>query len=285
MQSADVEYTYVPLEPAFAKSRGPAVFIDEAHCNFHTACGRYMPFARLLAEDGFVVTPLSASVSAQTLENCRVLVIANALSPPNLNNWRTPTPSAFSQEEIETLFEWVIGGGSLFLIADHMPFAGAAAALAAKFSFTFYNGFATDASAANADLVFTRRDGSLCDHAITQGRSPAQTIDKVVAFTGQAFAANGDAMPLLALPDDGLVFLPERAWKFPRQTPYHSTKGLLQGAAALAGQGKLAIFGEAAMFSAQVRGAPRTKMGMNAPGAEQNAQFLLNVMHWLVGLN
>jgi hypothetical protein len=25
-------------------------------------------------------------------------------------------------------------------------------------------------------------------------------------------------------------------------------------------------------------------MGMNAPAASQNAQFVLNVLHWLVGL-
>ena len=48
--------------------------------------------------------------------------------------------------------------------------------------------------------------------------------------------------------------------------------------------GPAAFFGEAAMFSAQVTGPERRPMGMNAPGAEQNAQFVLNVMHWLSGL-
>jgi hypothetical protein len=38
------------------------------------------------------------------------------------------------------------------------------------------------------------------------------------------------------------------------------------------------------MFSAQVTGPERRPMGMNAPGAEQNSQFVLNVMHWLSGL-
>jgi hypothetical protein len=40
------------------------------------------------------------------------------------------------------------------------------------------------------------------------------------------------------------------------------------------------VFGEAAMFSAQVQGG-KTQMGMNAPDAKQNPQFLLNVIHWL----
>jgi hypothetical protein len=43
----------------------------------------------------------------------------------------------------------------------------------------------------------------------------------------------------------------------------------------------VAIFGEAAMFSAQLTGPKGKPMGMNAPGAEQNHQLLLNVMHWL----
>jgi hypothetical protein len=60
--------------------------------------------------------------------------------------------------------------------------------------------------------------------------------------------------------------------------------GMLQGAVLLAGRGRVAVFGEAAMFSAQVSGAARRPMGMNDPGAAQNPQFLLNTLHWLVGL-
>jgi hypothetical protein len=58
-------------------------------------------------------------------------------------------------------------------------------------------------------------------------------------------------------------------------------KGELQGAVLPFSKGKVAVFGEAAMFSAQITGADRHPMGMNAPIAKQNAQFLLNVMHWL----
>jgi hypothetical protein len=47
------------------------------------------------------------------------------------------------------------------------------------------------------------------------------------------------------------------------------------------GRGRIAVFGEAAMFSAQVSGSQRRPMGMNASNALQNPQFLLNTMHWL----
>jgi hypothetical protein len=37
------------------------------------------------------------------------------------------------------------------------------------------------------------------------------------------------------------------------------------------------------MFSAQLTGREKAPMGMNAAVARHNPQFLLNVMHWLVG--
>ena len=47
------------------------------------------------------------------------------------------------------------------------------------------------------------------------------------------------------------------------------------------GRGKIVVFGEAALFSAQLQGAEKRKMGMNNPQALQNPQFLLNIIHWL----
>ncbi len=58
-------------------------------------------------------------------------------------------------------------------------------------------------------------------------------------------------------------------------------EGWCQGAVMKVGKGRVAVFGEAAMFSAQLAGPKQRPMGMNAPGAEQNHQLLLNVMHWL----
>lgn len=49
------------------------------------------------------------------------------------------------------------------------------------------------------------------------------------------------------------------------------------------GKGRVAVFGEAAMFSAQLAGPNKDPMGMNDPIASRNPQFLLNLMHWLSG--
>ena len=43
----------------------------------------------------------------------------------------------------------------------------------------------------------------------------------------------------------------------------------------------MVAFGEAALFSAQLAGPEHRPMGMNHPDAVQNAQLLLNIVHWL----
>ena len=71
----------------------------------------------------------------------------------------------------------------------------------------------------------------------------------------------------------------------------HSTAvaGRVQGLAMTFGKGRVVVFGEAALFSAQVvtlrdGNQDRTfKAGMNVPGND-NRQFALNVVHWLSGL-
>jgi hypothetical protein len=58
-------------------------------------------------------------------------------------------------------------------------------------------------------------------------------------------------------------------------------EGWCQGAVLKFGKGRVAVFGEAAMFSAQLAGPQQMPVGMNSPEAPQNHQLLLNVMHWL----
>lgn len=48
------------------------------------------------------------------------------------------------------------------------------------------------------------------------------------------------------------------------------------------GKGRIAVFGEAAMFTAQRSGSGW--FGLKSPGAEQAQQFLLNIMHWFSGM-
>ncbi len=110
-------------------------------------------------------------------------------------------------------------------------------------------------------------------------------MTSVRSFAGQAFRVEGnDAQMVLVLPKDYVSLEPLIAWRFERATQVREVGGWAQGATLRAGRGRVALFGEAAMFSAQVAGPSREPMGMNAPGAEQNARFVLNVLHWLSGV-
>lgn len=271
-QVADPNADLSVAQPAYMNANGQRVVIDGGHHNFHTVDGRYAPFAQLLRNDGLRVSGSTASFTDESLSAVDVLVIANALSAEDVEEWRTPNPSAFTPGEIAALRRFVERGGSLLLIADHMPMAGAAQDLGAAFGIAFDNGFANDGDT-EPDL-FTRENGALADDPVTAG------ITQVRSFTGSAFTAP-NARPLMRLGARWTVLLPEVAWEFTDATPRTSGEGKLQGALLEIGQGRVAVFGEAAMFTAQLAGPQAAPMGLNAPGAEQNKQFALNVMHWL----
>jgi hypothetical protein len=280
-QIADTLFAPSINSPAFEEGTGPSVLIDEAHHNFHTMQGRYLPFARLLQRDGYVVIPQRTRFTRAALDRARILVIANALAKENEDDWNLPTPSAFDSAEIETVREWVKDGGSLWLIADHMPFPGAAESLAVQFGILMGNGFALDAATESGLMRFARVNNTLADHPITRGRNRSERVDSVVAFTGQAFRLEGGGNPLMILQPTVVLLMPQVAWQFSKLTPRISAAGMLQGAAVYFGKGRVAVFGEAAMFSAQISEPGHRQAGMNSPDAPQNAQFLLNVFHWL----
>lgn len=283
-QVPDTEFKPKIEKPAFAEGKGPVVLLDEAHFNFHTASGRYQTFADLLRRGGYVVKASTAKFSKETLSAAQILVIANALDESNKENWSPPNPSAFTDAEITAVREWVEAGGALLLIADHLPFPGAADKLAAAFGVHFNNGYAMEPKLGGGPLTFSKAGGSLMDHPITQGRTPGESVDAVVTFTGSAFQVD-KGEPILKFSDDAMAFMPKTFGEaFTNDTAKTPIKGWLQGATIKFGKGRVAVFGEAAMFSAQLAGPNKTPMGMNAPAAKQNPQFLLNALHWLSGL-
>ncbi|WP_400260919.1 hypothetical protein ACFX5U_12620 [Sphingobacterium sp. SG20118] len=85
--------------------------------------------------------------------------------------------------------------------------------------------------------------------------------------------------------DDYNIYLPSNVSQIkrplPESLPYISGRGLVNGAYLKYGKGRVVIFGDGAPFSAQLQGIKSEKRGMNHPGAIQNAQFLLNIIHWL----
>lgn len=280
-QVPDLNYNPKIENPAYQTGNGPVIFIDEGHNNFHTKDGRYSPFTKILEKDGYKIKAHKGIFENKSLIDCKILVIANPLNEANIDNWTLPNPSAFTEEEIKTIDHWVKEGGSLFLIVDHMPWPGASEALAMTFGFEFINGF--NVSVVNP-AYFWRANQTIAENVITTGRDSTEVINKIPLTEGQAFKIPSDAEPILTFDETSLILLPSTAWEFNADTPMKNIQGLSQGAFKKHGKGRIVVFGEASMFSAQIGDPGRRKMGMNNENAEDNYKLLLNVVHWLDGL-
>lgn len=271
----------VPAVPAptYPAGNGPTVWIDAWHWNTGTPDLTFWSFAELLRRDGYPVRVWEAPFTRAALDSVEILVVVNAQPEPQRDARRSlPLPSAFTDAELEAVRSWVSEGGSLLLVADHEPFAGAAAHLAAVFGAEFHDGAAVDTTRrGGGGDVFRRADGTLRPHPVTDGRSPAERVDSVATFRGQAFRGSEGIAPILVLPDAMVLSVPDSVPPNPDQPrQIRPVGGWLQAGARPFGEGRVAIFGEAWMFrffnDPSGRG-PQT----------QNPQLIRNLMEWLSG--
>jgi hypothetical protein len=283
-QLADDTADTTVRNPAFQQDTGPVVAIDSGHNNYHTAAGRYAPFASLLRHDGLKVIDLSGGFSARSLSGVRLLVVANAMHIPegDVKDWNAPQPGALSPEEIKVVADWVGQGGSLLIIADHRPFAGSIEPLASAFGFAFADKLARRDPQTGAPDIFTAASGTLKDDEILSGRDEGEKVTSVQTFAGSAFHIPSSAQPVIILPR-GYSLL-SCGLPCPANAASLPADGYYQGAVLRFERGKVAVFGEAAMFSAQAvqSGGQTYYAGFNAPTARQNKQFILNLERWLV---
>ena len=276
-QAMDPDFVAKVARPAYVESH-PKVLFDEAHKNFHTAGGRYKPFVDLITSDGYQVTSNQEKFQPGVLKGIEILITANASG-----GLPDPGKPAFTEAECDTVRDWVRDGGSLLLVADHAPFGDANEMLSQRFGVEMSKVYTIDP--AHADLsqggnegwiVYSRENGLLVDHSITAGRSAAERINSVTAFTGQSLKGPEGSQAFLRLADTAL--------DVDRKTKKEvSAAGRAQGIALRLGNGRVVILGEAAMMTAQVAGTEKLKFGMNRPGNDDK-QMALNIMHWLSGL-
>ena len=259
----------------------PVVAVDSAHHNFHTLDGRYKPFAKVLEADGFTLKNHSKPFSRASLAEIDVLVVANALNERNTQNWDLPNYPAFTREEVEAVYHWVKNGGSLFLIADHMPWPAAMSDLAEIFGFGFINGYVEIVN--KQEQFFDRQSQSILRSPVTPADGE-NVVDVIQGFLGQGFTIPPQAQPVLQFTQPSINWMPSKSWAIEDDTPSQSAIGLYQGAIMEFGKGKVAVFGEAGMFTAQVVKSDDESwaMGMNSPSAKDNQQLLLNIVRWLV---
>jgi hypothetical protein len=284
-QMADPNFNAKVEKPAYknsGKKSGPKVLFDEAHNNFHTTTGRYKPFADLVTNDGYRVVPNKQEFSARVLQGYRILVISNALGAPIMSD-PSASNAAFTEAESDSVRDWVRGGGSLLLIADHAPMGSANQVLAKRFDVDMSKMFTVDEQNYDKEsgnpgfIVYTRESGRLADHPVTQGRNDSERVNKVIAFTGQSLKGPANSIAFMKLADTAMDAMPGV------NTNPVSAAGRAQGIAMKFGKGRVIILGEAGMLSAQVVGSQRMLFGMNRPGID-NRQLALNIMHWLSGL-
>lgn len=275
-QIADTTYNPKIANPMYLKGEGSAIYIDGGHNNFHKKNDRYKPFASLLEKDGYSVYEYEGKFKKKKLKRVDLLVISNAI------NSSSSCYSAFTKREIKTVNKWVQKGGSLFLIADHMPFGAIAKDLAISFGFEFTNGFIRDTMSKEPG-VFTLKNHTLFESTITKGRDSSERVDHVLSGLGQGFKIPIDATPILVFGENHVNYLPDTAFVFNDSTFSYNVKGWSSGAYKHFGEGKIVAFGEAGMFTAQLSGSEQHKFGMNQNLAEENYQLLLNIIHWLDG--
>ncbi|HAC16332.1 MAG TPA: hypothetical protein DCE78_10380 [Bacteroidetes bacterium] len=375
-QSYDENYVApTPMRPA---NTGTTIYVDAAHNNFHTYDGRFTPFSNLVRNDGFNVAGFNEKFTPENLAGVKILVIANPVNDSNTPeaNWVTPVESAFTDDEIDALVDWVNAGGSLLLIADHFPFPGAVDALASRFGFQVDNGYNFDPEYYNeleerffqlpiiievvagradpsdnavlgqimsqagalfinlgaevnslsfwnspdpgAETGFQSGDGTIIHHELMANGAysyPGEPTPFVTTFTGQSFdwsptadIEEEDFHPLFILGDGTYTVMTEAQDAYFGPTanvsdmntltsllttghipafivPVVESDEKLQAAIAEVGSGKVAFFGEAGMFTAQIASDGVTQMGINNPNAAHNWMFILNLMRYLDGFD
>jgi hypothetical protein len=281
-QIPDRAFCPPPLEARFPAGDGPVVLVDAGHGNLHTADGGYFPFAAVLRKDGFRVGALAGKFTRRALEDAAVLAVVNALDRRNARDWEPPIHQAVPSREIQAVAAWVKKGGSLLLIADHQPFPAAVSAFASAFGFEFHDGWAVRAPAWSVDFGFRRSDGSLAGHAIVRGRQAAESVEEIMTFGGSAFRTPPEAVSLLRFGEGFYSFEPKDVTAFDENTDVHvAIDGWSQGAVREFGRGRVAVFGEAGMFTAQLTGPDKEPFGLNLAEAKDNIKLLLNTVRWL----
>jgi hypothetical protein len=307
----DSHYDASVAHPAYV-AQHPRILFDAAHRNHHLPDGRYQPFAALIRNDGYRIETNDRPFSAEALAGHDVLVIANALAGQGLDADRS---AAFTEAECRIVADWVRGGGSLLLIADHAPFGAAAASLAAAFGVDMSKGVTSDPghkdpdSGNNSFILYTRDGHMLGSHPILEGRDASERIGRVMTFSGQSLRGPEGSATLLVLGDTAVdrqqpteaevraaaAAAREQAQREGRPAPEQvrmqmrappvSAAGRGQAIAFGFGRGRVVVLGEAAMLSAQYIDMPPLNrmhypVGLNHPGID-NRQFALNLIHWL----
>ncbi len=281
-QLPDMEFQYNINNPAYEKGTGPRLLIDKAHSPYLQS-GSYSPFLKLMRDDGFQTIFLETAITKQTLANAQILVVVNSYRRDFAQFPLLQPPSAYEKNEIAAIKNWVKMGGRLLLVADHAPFAGGTGGLAEVFGFTYFNGYVFKKSSLpfrHGYINYQLYNGLNQEHPIVSGDYIPDKIEQFFTFTGTAFIPPAEAMKLLTVPDGYVAIMTQSLRREAETAPKINVSGLSAGSTMKFGDGRIAMFAEAAAFSAQIVDKIKT-MGMNNPKGAKNPLFILATMRWL----
>ena len=279
-QGPDPDYKFGNTNPAWGAGEGPLI-VFSAHNSVFVKQGSHEPLANLAKGDGFRIATRESALPG----DANILVLINNYLATYKSFPAMEPPSAFSAPEIDAVKKWVEAGGSLLMLADHAPLGGGASQLGAALGFTFLNGHvaenkSADNGYAHVILDFRRGFGLNENHPIADGSTGRRKIDRFFAFGGQAFIPPPGATTLLTIPDGWSAFFTYNLRGELASAPRIDASGMAQGAVAELGKGRVAVFGEAGAFSAQiVNGA--TRIGFDTPEGADNPEFILALLRWL----
>ena len=234
---------------------GPRVAIDLAHFDDAPADARFLALGDLLTWDGYRVSRSRQYLVPEYLKDISVLVIGNPMPYPagliRVTKWLGPRP-ALAREEVESVRDWVRGGGALLLEADAPGSAQGTAPLAAAFGIAFHECSAP---------VFLREAG-LGEHAILRGASERnERVDRAVVLAGGWIEAGAPAVALL---------------NAPAAAAGSCAAGKPLAVAVEFGRGRIVA------LSAQLeRNEDLIRSSVVDPRFADNRQFVLNALHWL----
>jgi hypothetical protein len=104
---------------------------------------------------------------------------------------------------------------------------------------------------------------------VTRRPDSAEPLKVIATFLGAAFQAGKNFQPVLIFAPGTRSWMPREYYKFLSDTPNINIEGWYQGGIQEFGKGRLAVFSEAAMFTAQIFDNGRVKVGMNHPPSKR----------------
>jgi hypothetical protein len=285
---------YVPrIARKMWPAAGPAVVIDDAHWNEYTGTRGYLPFTKLLQQDGYTVINRGNAGSPAVLANAKVAVISNALGFRGVIrqagqfvkvNLEGLAADAFSDTEVAAIESWVSQGGSLLLVADHTPAGRAAQSLAERFGVTLRDRIVLDPEHADrgetSNIVFTRASRTIGSHQIVGAGGQLESIDRIVTFGGQAIEGPPHAIKLLMFSGTAYEMEKEGGGAEDRIP----VPGLAQVLVMYHGKGKVVVIGDAELLTSRIQSPTGVaeRIGLQWPGSD-NELFVRRIMGWLSG--